>query len=220
MPENLRNTMAAYTDRMDELTPGKSGDYSLRSQSEFSITPTGVSYSEMKPGDFPILDLNGELLEGSLDPSSELPVHRSLYDGLDCSAIVHVHSPWATTLGALGESLSYVHYAAALAGPEVPLVEYYTYGSETLAAAVLEEMQRAATSACFLANHGQVVVGDSLEHAFEAAEAVEFTARIECQARMIGAPNELSAEEVLEARRKFEDYGQENPSESDDSENN
>lgn len=209
MTDSLRSTMASYTDRMRQLTPGKSGGFSLSRGGRLAITPTGVRYEELSPRDFPVIDSGSEVIKGSLDPSSELPMYRTLYDGLDCGAIVHTHSPWATTLAALGESLSYVHYAAALAGPEVPLVEYHTYGTEALARAVLEELRRTEASACLLANHGLLATGETLEDAFDVAEAVEFTARIECQARMIGTPNELSDDQVADAVNELKYYGQE-----------
>lgn len=217
--DELRTRLASYTSRMSRLTPGKSGDFSCRESSRFGVTPTGVTYDSLEPENFPVLDLDGNVQAGELEPSSELPIHLNLYRNLDCGAVVHVHSPWATTLAALGEPLSYVHYAAGLAGPEVPLVEYYTYGSEDLADAVLETMSDAESSACLLANHGMVSVGDSLEEAFDVAEAVEFTARIECQSRMIGSPVELTDDQVRTASEKLSNYGQENPGKGNDDAN-
>lgn len=218
--DSLQETMAAYTGTMMDLTPGTSGDYSLRQGARAAITPTGLKYARLSSGDFPVLDLENGTAKGTYEPSSETPTHRILYRRLQCGAIVHVHSPWATTIASLEEPLSYVHYAAALAGPEVPVVEYHTYGTEVLANAIYQEMERAGSSACLLANHGLVAVGDTLEDAFDVAEAVEFTARIEGQARMIGEPNVLSEDEVLEVTRKFTEYGQDEEPEADDREDN
>lgn len=208
--------MASYTDRMAQLTPGKSGDYSLRRAGRLAVTPTGMRYEELGARDFPVIDSESDVVKGSLEPSSELPMHRTLYGELDCGAIVHTHSHWATTLAALGESLSYVHYAAALAGPEVPVVEYHPYGTDALANAVLEAFRRVETSACLLANHGLLALGDTLEDAFDVAEAVEFTARIQCQARMLGDPQVLSEDEVADAVDRLKNYGQEDDENADD----
>jgi L-fuculose-phosphate aldolase len=57
-------------------------------------------------------------------------------------------------------------------------------------------------------NHGFLCYGESLDEAFDVVEAVEFTARVDCQSRMIGTPNELSPEEVRDVAEKFKEYGQ------------
>ena len=62
------------------------------------IKPSGVDYEKMKPGDMVVMKLDtGEVVEGSLRPSSDAPTHLELYRNFgDIGGIVHTHSRWAT----------------------------------------------------------------------------------------------------------------------------
>ena len=74
------------------------------------IKPSGVSYDDMTPEDMVVVDLNGNKIEGELNPSSDTPTHLELYRRFsDIGGITHTHSRWATifaqsemSLGALG----------------------------------------------------------------------------------------------------------------------
>jgi len=62
-----------------------------------AIKPSGVEYDKMKPEDIVILDLNGNIVEGKLRPSSDTPTHLELYRKFpDIGGVVHTHSPYAT----------------------------------------------------------------------------------------------------------------------------
>lgn len=208
MNDTPKNKMASYTDRMKSLTPGKSGNYSLRRENEIYITPSGLSYSELTPETFPKLTLDGHCKSEQYHPSSESDMHCKIYRTFSARAIVHTHSPWATTLAALEEPLSFVHYAAAIAGDEVPLADYATYGTGELAQNVVHALQTSNSKACLMKNHGLICYGGSLENAFDIVEAVEFTARIECQSRMVGTPQTLNEQQIQKAAKQFDSYGQ------------
>ena len=62
-----------------------------------AIKPSGVEYDRMTPDDMVITDLDGNVVEGHLRPSSDLDTHLELYRGFaDVGAVVHTHSRWAT----------------------------------------------------------------------------------------------------------------------------
>jgi len=62
------------------------------------IKPSGVDYSDMKPEDMTVVDLDGNIVEGKLKPSSDTPTHLLLYKTFpDIGGIVHTHSEWATS---------------------------------------------------------------------------------------------------------------------------
>ena len=203
-----RRAVAAHAPSLAELTPGRTGNLSVRRDDYVAITPTGVPYEEIEADDVPVVDLTGERASGDLDPSSETPMHTAVYREFDAGAIVHTHSPWTSTLAILGEPLPPVHYMVALAGREVPVADYATYGTADLADNAVEAMDRAGSSACILANHGLLATGDTVEDALEVAVNVEFTARIYCQARSLGGPMELTPEELGAVEEKFAGYGQ------------
>ncbi|GIN70649.1 L-ribulose-5-phosphate 4-epimerase [Bacillus sp. J14TS2] len=62
------------------------------------IKPSGVAYSELKADDLVVLDLEGNIVEGDLRPSSDTPTHLALYKAFkEIGGVVHTHSPWATS---------------------------------------------------------------------------------------------------------------------------
>ncbi len=67
------------------------------------IKPSGVSYETMTPNDMVVLDLDGNIIEGNLRPSSDSPTHLVIYKNFPlCGGIVHTHSRWATTFAQAG----------------------------------------------------------------------------------------------------------------------
>ncbi|HBQ75303.1 MAG TPA: L-ribulose-5-phosphate 4-epimerase [Exiguobacterium sp.] len=62
------------------------------------IKPSGVPYDALTIEDLVIVDLEGNVVEGDLRPSSDTPTHLALYRALpEIGGIVHTHSPWATS---------------------------------------------------------------------------------------------------------------------------
>lgn len=208
MLDDERWTVARRAADLAERTPGRSGNLSVRVDDRFAVTPTGIPYAAIEPDDVPVVALDGERLAGDREPSSETPMHAAVYRALDAGAVVHAHSPWATTLAALRRPVPPVHYALARAGGRVPVAEYATYGSPELAANAADAMADAGTSACLLANHGVIAAGADLDAAFETLDAVEFTARVYARAAAVGEPVELPADEIDRVAGKFETYGQ------------
>ncbi len=70
------------------------------------IKPSGISYDEMKPGDMVVTDMEGNVIEGKLKPSSDTPTHIVLYQAFNnIEGIVHTHSPWATAWAQAGKGI-------------------------------------------------------------------------------------------------------------------
>lgn len=69
----------------------------------FVIKPSGVSYEDMTASDMVVVDLNNNIIEGKLNPSSDTPTHAVLYKAFpEIGGIVHTHSPWATVWAQAG----------------------------------------------------------------------------------------------------------------------
>ncbi|WP_134668305.1 class II aldolase/adducin family protein [Halorussus marinus] len=204
-----RRAVSVRASELAELTPGRTGNLSVRREDRFAVTPTGVAYDRIDAGDVPVVDFEGDRIAGELAPSSETPMHTAIYREFGPGAIVHTHSPWSSTLAILHEPIPPVHYMLALAGTTVPVADYATYGTPALAANAVEAMEAADAEACLLANHGLLATGDDLDAALETAVNVEYTARIYCQAKAVGDPVELSPDEMGAVAEKFEGYGQE-----------
>ena len=70
------------------------------------IKPSGVSYEEMQASDMVVVDLEGNVIEGSLNPSSDTPTHVALYRAFpSLGGVVHTHSRWATTFAQMGRGI-------------------------------------------------------------------------------------------------------------------
>ena len=203
-----REAVVEHAPELARLTPGRTGNLSVRDGDRFAVTPTGVAYDAFDAGDVPVVDLEGDRVAGRMNPSSEVPMHRHIYRGYGSAAIVHTHSPWATTMAVLHEELPPIHYMIVAVGKRVPVAEYAPYGTEELAANVVAAMEEANATASLIENHGLVVTADDVETALEHATHVEDLSRLYLQSSAVGEPTELSEEELDTAIEQFEGYGQ------------
>lgn len=72
----------------------------------FVIKPSGVEYDKLTPDDMVVCDLDGNIVEGNLNPSSDTPTHAYLYKHFNgIRGIVHTHSPWAVSFAQAGIDL-------------------------------------------------------------------------------------------------------------------
>lgn len=192
------------------LTKGTGGNISYRlSEKEILITPTGIPYPELGPGDVCKVDYDGNVIETSgHETSSETPMHVHVYNKIDrVSAIMHTHSPFASTLATAGKSIPPIYYQIAFVGDEVPVAEYRTYGTLELGKAVVKALED--RNGALLERHGVLAVERDLESVFEVASIIEELARIFYQTLAAGiTPDELGEEEIERLEEKFKGYGQ------------
>lgn len=204
----LRTALIETCQKMNRLgiNQGTSGNASVRLPDGLLITPSGIDYDRMAPADIVKLAADGRVLAGARKPSSEWHFHaRVLAARPDVDAVVHLHSPYATTLACLGRGIPPFHYMVAVAGgPDIRLAPYATYGTDALAAHVVAALEN--RYACLMANHGMIVLGFDLAEALARAVEVETLARQYVQALGIGEPNLLSAREMKAVLEKFRGY--------------
>ncbi|WP_232698039.1 L-fuculose-phosphate aldolase [Brevibacillus daliensis] len=206
-----RETIVEFGIKManSTLTTGTGGNLSImnRELGYMAITPTGVPYETMKPEDVVIMDLENNVIDGKLKPSSEFDMHSIVYrNRTDVDALVHCHAIYATTLSTLRLPLPAVDYLVAHAGgKDVRCAEYATYGSPELAVNALKGME--GRTAVLLANHGLNSAGKTMAEAFAKAEQLEFCSQLYLQAKAAGEPVILSDEEMERNVEKFKTYG-------------
>lgn len=191
------------------LTTGSGGNLSIfcRDSNMIAIGPSGIDYADVTSEDVVVVDLEGKVVDGRWNPSSELSFHLALYNARpDISAVVHTHSVYATTMACLNWEIPAVHYLVAFSGKKVPLADYATFGSPELAANVVSGI--ADYNAVLLANHGLVAVGSDINNAFNVAEEIELVARIYYQAKSLGEPVLVGDDEMATVMKKFTTYGQ------------
>lgn len=163
------------------LTPGSSGNISVRLPDGMLITPTNSCLGRIDPDEISKLDRSGELVSGR-PPSKEAFLHHSYYRMRPAqAAVVHLHSTWSVAVSCLAEIdpddvLPPITAYYVMRVGRLPLVPYYPPGDRSLAAAV--EAAVADARAVLLANHGPVVGASDLDAAVYAAEELEETAKL------------------------------------------
>lgn len=96
------------------INRGTSGNLSVRTDSGFLISPSGMDYSELVPEDIVAMNLDGEWGDSN-PPSSEWRIHRDIYIRReDALAIVHAHPTFCATLACLGKPIPAFHYTVGL----------------------------------------------------------------------------------------------------------
>jgi len=208
----LRDQLIATARAMgaNGLNRGTAGNVSVRCNTGFYITPTGMPYDTLAADDIPLMALDGSH-QGRRKPSSEWRFHRDLYAARpEFGAVLHAHSPFAVSLACLRREIPPFHYMIArFGGDTIRCADYAIFGSQELSTAALQAM--AGRRACLLANHGLLVAGRDLAEAL--ALAIEFEDLCEqyWRACAIDRPVLLSADDMAAVIKKFSDYGQQWP---------
>jgi len=191
------------------LSPGRSGNVSVRFADGMLITPTGLAYEDITPEEIVFVAGDGSVPGRQRAPSSEWHFHLAAYRARpDMAALVHTHSLHAVVLACAGRPIPAFHYMVAVAGgADIPLVPYATFGSPELAGNVARGI--AHRQACLIEHHGVVALGETLESALELAHEVEVLAEQYYKLLTLGAtPPLLSVDEMAVVLEKFRTYGQ------------
>lgn len=189
------------------LNIGTAGNASVRCGARLLITPSGRHPWHTSADDLVQLTLDGSVI-GSGKPSSEWRMHCELYRQRgEAGAIVHTHSPYATTLACQLRELPAFHYAVArFGGDNVRCAPYARFGSAELCAAVVAAMQD--RSACLMANHGAAVIGRDLDAALDNAIEFEYLCELYWRALQGGTPSLIDAREMVAVGAAYRGYCQ------------
>jgi L-fuculose-phosphate aldolase len=206
----LRRTIITTAQDMSRrgLSPGRSGNVSARLGTGMLITPSGMPYDEIAPGDIVFVAGDGSVGGKSRKPSSEWRFHLDTYGARpDVLAIVHTHSLHATVLACAHQAIPAFHYMVAIAGgSDIPCVPYATFGTAALSQHVVGGLKE--RNACLMANHGAIAVAGTLAGALDLAAEVELLAEQYMKVLMLGRPKLLDAKEMAVVLQKFKGYGQ------------
>ncbi len=173
------------------------------------IKPSGIRYEKLRPEHMIITDLTGQVIEGSLQPSSDTASHLYIYRHRpDVGGVVHTHSPYATAFAALGRPIPV--YLTAMAdefGGPIPCGGFALIGSEAIGQVVIEAI--GSSCAVLLKNHGVFTIGKNAEAAVKAAVMTEDVAYTVWLALQLGTPDEIPAEAVEKLHHRYTHvYGQ------------
>jgi L-fuculose-phosphate aldolase len=181
------------------LVIGTAGNVSIRADDGLvAVSPSGMSYAAMSAEDVCVVDLNGVLVEGRADPSSEMQLHLSIYSARAVGAIVHTHSRAAVAVSTLVDELPRHHYYIAQLGGRVAVAPYFTYGTRELADAVTHALD--GSDAALMSNHGAVAVGATIAEARYRATILEWLCDTWLLARASGNPRLLTPDQLNDVR--------------------
>ena len=178
--EKAKKELLAICQKMveNDLVIGSSGNASVRIDDHVVITPSSVFYTEMKVEDMVVIDLEGEIIEGSRNPSIEWQMHLALYHNRsDAYAVVHTHSIYASAMAVRLEELPPIlDETVPKLGSDIRVTKYYMPGTADLGKTVVEQIKD--RSAVFIANHGAVCIAKTLEKALFLSILLERTCKI------------------------------------------
>ena len=180
-----------------KLTVSAGGNMSVRiNDSEILITPSGRNKGLLIPDDMVKLSMDGKVI-GEGKPSIEHKFHLALYNkNPNTNAIVHCHPLYCTTLAVKGEKVkSDLTPEGVLLLGDVPMVEYFTPGSDELVDAVA---QYADHNAMIMKRHGALTQGKTMEEAYNRMEELEFQAQLQL---LVGRAKGLPKAEVEKLRK-------------------
>ena len=209
--QSLREDIVARCCEMNTagINQGTSGNISARFEDRMLITPSAVPYERLEAGMIASIALDDPdgAWEGALIPSTEWRFHHALLRSRpDARAVVHAHPTWCTALAMARKEIPACHYMiAAFGGNNVRCSDYATFGTEELSRLAVDAMKN--RTACLLANHGMIAIGESLARAMWRAIELETIARQYCSSLLIGGPVLLDDAAVDAALEGFSHYG-------------
>jgi L-fuculose-phosphate aldolase len=191
-----REMVAAACNRLaaEGLVPGTAGNASMRAGDHVAVTPTGAVLGELEPDQVTVVDLDGQVVDGSLAPTSELDLHLGVYRRHGAGAVVHTHAPMATAIACVLDELPLVHYQMLALGGSIRVAPYATFGTPELAQSVVDALE--GKTAALMQSHGAVCVGGDAQAAAESTLLLEWACWVYWHARALGEPHVLTDAEV------------------------
>ena len=213
MLEELRKVV--YKANMDlqkhGLVVGTSGNASARDpETNLVVTkPSGMDFHQLTPENLVVVDLDGNVVEGDLKPSVDIPsIVYVLKRRDDVHGVVHTHSPYATTFAIRGEEIPILTTThSALFGVPVPVSDYATIGEEEIGEQILNHVGDG--TAVLVRSHGVFTIGKDVNRALRSAMYVEESAEVAHLAMLRGPVAPLEDHVVAQMREWYlTGYGQ------------
>jgi L-ribulose-5-phosphate 4-epimerase len=195
------------------LVAWTSGNVSARVPGEelMVIKASGVPYAQLTAEAIVVCDLYGDLVEGSLAPSSDAATHGYVYRHMpEVGGVAHTHSPYGTAWAARGEPIPCVLTAIADEfGGEIPVAPFALVGSEDIGREIVDTLDGHRSPAVLLRGHGVFALGAGARDAVKAAVMCEDVARTVHLARVLGAVEPLDPASIDALYDRYQNvYGQ------------
>lgn len=206
----IQNNICEIGRRMYErrFVAANDGNISVKcSDGNVWTTPTGVSKGYMKPEMLVKIDMNGDVLQGTSKPSSEVKMHLRVYmENPEVMAVVHAHPPVATAFAIGRTSLDQAVFTETIVGLGIiPVAPYATPGTQQVPDSVAPYCRD--YNAVLLANHGALTWGRDLLEAYFRMESLEHSALVLTYAgyspREPKILNKIQLQELMEIRKRL-----------------
>ncbi len=175
------------------------------------IKPSGVGYDEITPEKMVVADLEANLVDGELTPSSDTAAHAYVYKHLPhVGGVVHTHSTFAVAWAARGEEIPCVITAMAdeFGGP-IPVGPFAIIGDDSIGRGIVETLTGHRSRAVLMQSHGPFTIGTSPKDAVKAAVMLEDVARTVHHARAGGPLLPIPPEAIDRLYARYQNvYGQ------------
>lgn len=175
------------------------------------IKPSGVTYDQLTAESMVVADLDGKLVEGDHNPSSDTEAHAYVYRHMpEVNGVVHTHSPYATAWAALGEDIPCAITAMADEfGDDIPVGPFALIGSDAIGRGIVETLSGRRSTAVLMAQHGPFTIGKSAKAAVKSAVMCEDIARTLHIARQMGPLKRLPQADIDKLYDRYQNvYGQ------------
>ncbi len=146
----------------------------IRGQNVFAITPSNYNYMQLSPEDVCVLDLNLDVLAGTLKPSVESGMHAVCYQVRgDVQAILHTHQVYASALTLIKAPIpALFDEQARFLGRGVEIIPYAPSGTGMLKNTIAKHIKN-HNNAYLMQNHGALIFGDTMQRAVNNVEILE-----------------------------------------------
>jgi L-ribulose-5-phosphate 4-epimerase len=177
----------------------------------FVIKPSGVSYDELDADAMVVCDLDGILVEGTRNPSSDTAAHAYVYRHMpEVGGVVHTHSTYAAAWSARGEEIPCVltMMADEFGGP-IPVGPFAIIGDDSIGKGIVETLAGHRSPAVLMQNHGPFTIGATSKAAVKAAVLLEEVARAVHVSRQLGEPLPIPQDAIDALYDRYQNvYGQ------------
>ncbi len=195
-----------------ELIALSGGNVSMRIGDHVLVTPSGMIYEDMVEDDVLVVDLFGNIIEGTRKPSVDTGALLFIFrSDENLKAVIHTHQPYATAVGLVSDELpcNLTTMANAVHG-SVHVAPYSSTATEQMGIEAVNYLD--GRLAVILKNHGVIAVGNSLKQAMYACVYLEEAAKTYAIARSLGGNMAmLTDDQVQQAVDVFKYYGQNTP---------
>jgi L-fuculose-phosphate aldolase len=172
------------------LVIGTAGNISARHGDLIAVTPTGADLATVTAEMVTVIDLDGQVVDGDLVPTSEVPLHTGIYAATNARAITHAHAMASIAVSCSHDVLPPLHYSCLGLGGAPRTAAYATFGSQELADNVITALE--GRNAAMMQNHGSVAYGSTMTEAIERLELLEWLAELYWRAASLGTPRVLT----------------------------